>query len=225
MSDFVTFSSLLRVTTKYEMSVVRSQMLDVIRDAYPETFEGLAPSKTIGGGVFSGPTPHPNEVLNLFVQQKLASALPMAYYMAAQRGLDSLMYGRLPVGARLSPEILEAAIKGFTALREVEIDETHRLIFGPKGPHSCSASGCPSLNPTSPVALAAFHKVIDHIVGPPQRGTKVLQVPEFYEDRGGNLQCVGPGICSRYVERWASGHAELRKGVWAILTDVFGLGG
>ena len=70
MPDFVTFSSLLRITTKYELPTVRSQLLELVRDAYPETFEGLVPSKALGENVFSGPTPHPNEVLNLFVQQK-----------------------------------------------------------------------------------------------------------------------------------------------------------
>ena len=88
------------------MPAVRSQLLEVVRDAYPETFEGLAPSKQLGEMIFSGPTPHPNEVLNLFVQQKLTSALPMAYYMAAQRGLDSLMDRRLPASGCLSPDIL-----------------------------------------------------------------------------------------------------------------------
>ena len=89
--DFATFSSLLRVTTKYGMPDVRSQLLQVVRDAYPETFEGLGSSKPLGESIFSGPTPHPNEVLNLFVQQNLTSALPMAYYMATRRGPKSLM--------------------------------------------------------------------------------------------------------------------------------------
>ena len=72
--DFDTFSSLLRITTKYEMPAVRPQLLKVARDAYPETFEGVTPTKSLGESVFSGPTPHPNEVLNLFVRQNLTSA-------------------------------------------------------------------------------------------------------------------------------------------------------
>ena len=71
----------------------------------------------------------------------------------------------------------------------------------------------------------AYRKVFDHVVGPAQLGTKVLQVPEFYEDCGGEVQCVGPGICNSCVKRWESGHAELRKKVWAMLPDVFGLKG
>ena len=64
------------------MPTIRSQLLEVVRDAYPETFDGLGPSKPLGESIFDGRTPHPNEVLNLFVQQNLTSALPMAYYMA-----------------------------------------------------------------------------------------------------------------------------------------------
>jgi len=223
--DFMAFSSLLRILAKYEIPAVRSQLLGVVRDAYPEAFEGLAPSKLLGERVFSGPTPHPNAVLNLFVQQKLTSALPMAYYMATRRGLDSLMDRHLPCNAMLSPETLQSAIRGLMALREAELNETHHLIFGPKSSHTCSVSNCPSRTPTDPAALEAYQKVFDRIVGSSQSGTRVLQVPEFYEDRRGGLQCTGPGICSLCVERWESGHADLRRKAWATLPGVFGLKG
>ena len=221
--DFATFSSLLKITTKYEMPTVRSQLLEVVRDAYPETFERFTPSKPLGESAFSGPTPHPNAVLNLFVQQKLTSALPMAYYIATRRGLDSLMGERLPRTATLSPKTLQSAIGGLMALREVEFNETHRLIFGPKSSHSCSTPSCPSRTPSSPGAMEAYRKVFDRIMGPSQLGMKVLQVPGFYEDCGGDIQCVGSGICKSCVERWESGHAELRKKAWAMLPGVFGL--
>jgi hypothetical protein len=225
MPDFTTFSSLLRVTAKYEMPAIRSQLLVAVRDGYPETFEGLVSSKPLGEGVFGGPTPHPNEVLNLFVQQKLTSALPMAYYMATRRGPNSLVGRHLPRNATLSPEILQSTIKGLMALREMELTETHRLIFGPKGSHPCPVSNCPSHTPTGPAALEAYQKVFDHIVGSSQFGTKVLQVPEFYDDCRGDLQCIGHNICRSCVERWESGHAELRKKAWEALPDVFGLRG
>ena len=63
--DFTTFSSLLRISTKYEMPAVRSHLLDVVRDAYPERFEGVTPTRSLGETAFNGPTPHPNEVLKL----------------------------------------------------------------------------------------------------------------------------------------------------------------
>ena len=111
------------------------------------------------------------------------------------------------------------------ALREAELNETHGLIFGPKGTRSCSTSSCPSRTPTSPAAFEAYRKVFDRIAGSSQQGTKVLQVPEFYEECGGDVVCVGPGICSGCVESWESGHAELRKKVWTMLPEVFWLKG
>jgi len=205
------------------MPTVRSQILEVVRDAYPETFEGLSPSRPLGERVFSGRTPHPNEVLNLFVQQGLASALPMAYYMATRRGPNSLIGSHLPRGATLSTELLQSTIRGLMTLRQAELNETHRLIFGPKGSHPCSTSNCPSRTPAGTAALEAYQSVFDHVVDSSQLGTKVLEVPEFYEDHGGDLRSVEPGICSSCVERWESGHAELRKKTWATLPDAFGL--
>ena len=207
------------------MPTVRSQMLEVIPGAYPETFEGLKPSKPLGESVFSGPTPHPNEVLNLFVQQNLTSALPMAYYMATRRGLNSLMDRNLSRNAILSPEILQSAIAGLMVLREVELSEGHHLVFDPNGSHLRCAPNCPSRTPTGPAALEARRKVLDHLVGSVQSGTRVLEVPEFYEDRGGVVRCVGPGVCGDCVGRWESGHAELRRKAWGMLPDVFGLKG
>ena len=121
MLDFSTFSSLLRITAKYELPAVQPKLLEVVHDAYPETFERLAPTKALGDNIFSGPTPHPNEVLNLFVQQNLKSALPMAYYLAVRRGSDSLMDRCLPQCATLPPEILQSAIGGLMTLREEDL--------------------------------------------------------------------------------------------------------
>ena len=131
----------------------------------------------------------------------------------------------LPHNASLSPKTLRSAITGLMALREAELNETHDLIFESKSSHPCSTNNCPLRTPTGPAALAAYRKVFGRIVGSSHLGTKVLQVPEFYEDRDGELQCVGPGVCSTCVERWGSGHAELRRKVWATLPDIFGLKG
>ena len=204
------------------MPTVRSQLLEVVRDAYPETFERLSPSKPLGESIFNGPTPHPNEVLNLFVQQNLTFALPMAYYMAARRGLDSLMDGTPSWSGALSPGTLRSAVRGLMTLREAELNETHRLVFGPQSSRPRSVP-CPSCTSTDSATLEAYQKVFDRIVGSSQPGTKVLQVPDFHENLGDDVQCVGPGICSGCVARWESGHAELRNNIWATLPYIFGL--
>ena len=219
MPDFATFSSLLRITTKYEMPNVRSQLLEVIRDAYPETFEGLDPSKALGESVFSGPTPHPNAVLNLFVQQNLTSALPMAYYMAVRRGPMSLVGRGLPASARLPPETLQATIQGLFTLREMELKETHRLIFGSKGSRSCSQLNCPSRNAMGPGVSEAHQKIVDRIVDTVRSGTKLLQVLSLREVCGGDSL----EFCEGCVGAWETGHADMRKKAWTALPDVFGL--
>ena len=219
MPDFTTFSSLLRITAKYELPGVRSRLLKIIRDAYPETFEGLIPSKRLGESVFSGRTPHPNEVLNLFVQQEITFALPMAYYMAVRRGPHSLMNPRHSASTRLPPETLEVAIEGLMALREMELKDTHSLIL-----ESTISCPCPSLNCTSPKTLGpemlgVERKIVDQITGSSQSGTKILQVLSWSGVCGSEFS----GVCKRCVERWESRHAGMRKKAWAALPGVFGL--
>jgi len=200
------------------MPAVRSRLLKAIRDAYPVTFEGLDPSKALGETVFSGPTPHPNTVLNLFVQQKLTSALPMAYYMAVRRGLDSLMDARFPECARLPPAILQVAIKGLFALREMELRETDHLILGLRGPHL--PSNCPTYVARDPRLSEAHQKVIGRITDSSRSGTRLLQVLSLGEICGGDYY----GFCEDCVKEWEYGHAEVRKKAWAALPRVFGLG-
>ena len=216
MPDFVTFSSLLRIATKYELPSVRSQLLELVHDAYPETFEGLVPSKVLGENIFSGPTPHPNEVLNLFVRQRLTSTLPMAYYMAARKGLRSLMNAHHPTRARLSPVTLQTAAEGLMTLREMELKEVHRLITTP---HRCLSQGCVSPKVLGPGASDAERKIIDQIIGSSQSGTRVLQVFSLNDICGDGLD----GFCKNCEEWWESGHVEVRKKAWTALPSAFGL--
>ena len=203
------------------MPTVRPQLIEVVRDAYPETFEGVTPTKSLGESVFSGRTPHPNEVLNLFVQQGLISALPMAYYMAARRGIDSLMNESLLQNATLSPKILRSALKGFVALRELELNETYCLVLGSKASHRCSSPNCPSRDATGPRVTDAHKKTIDRITNSTQSGTKVLEVLVLSSvDEG-----VADGFCEECAKGWENGHVEVRKRAWNMLTDVFGLRG
>ena len=81
----------------------------------PENFVGLNPSKALGEIAFNTPKPHSNFVLNIFALQELTSALPMAYYMAARRGLDSPMDARLLPSATLSSQMTRSATHGLMA--------------------------------------------------------------------------------------------------------------
>ena len=200
------------------MPAVRSELLGFINDAYPEAFDGVTPPKVLGEGIFSGPAPHPNEVLNLFIQQKLTSALPMAYYMAVRRGVDSLMDERLPQRTTLPPEVLRSAMKGLITLRELELNETHRLVLRSKVPHS--SANCPSRK-MGPEASDAHQRIVGLITGFSRSGTKVLEVLSLSSLCGGD----SPEFCESCVRGWEAGHIEVRKRAWDMMPNAFGLKG
>ena len=223
--DFSTFSSLLRVSTNYEMLSVRAQLLETIRDAYPEDFEGVNPSKTLGENVFGGPKPHPNAVLNLFVRHGVTWALPMAYYMAARRGLGSLMDPQLSQSATLSSQTLRSAMGGLMALREMELKETYRIVFTPKDGTNrvgCSSTQCPSQKSKGVLdagVVAAHQRVYDRITGSKVGATRILQVLGASEFAGD----TGSEFCQVCVKKIQVAHAEVRGKAWAALPEVFGL--
>ena len=206
------------------MPDLRAQLLETIRDAYPENFEGLDPSKTLGENVFDAPKPHPNAVLNLFVQQKVTSALPMAYYMAVRRGSDSLMDARLPSSATLSSQTLRSAIRGLIALREMELKETHRVVFKTSDLVGCSSTDCPSRHSKGLLdadIIRAHQRIFDRITGSAVGGTRILQVlsaSEFAEDTESKF-------CQVCAEKMQAAHAEVRRKAWAVLPEVFCLRG
>ena len=223
--DFSTFSSLLRVSSHYEMTNLRARLLQTICQAYPKDFEGLDPSKALGENIFEEPKPHPNAVLNLFVQQKVTSALPVACYMAARRGLSSLMDTRLPSSATLSGQTLRSAIQGLMALREMELKETHRIVFTTKDASNrvgCSSTDCPSRRSKGLLdeeTIGAHQRTFDRITGSAVGGTRVLQVlseSEFVEDTESKF-------CHVCVKKMQTAHAEVRRRAWVALPGVFGL--
>ena len=206
------------------MPNLRARLLKTVRDAYPETFEGLGPSKVLGENVFDGPKPHPNAVLNLLIQQKVASALPMAYYMAARRGSDSLMDPRLPSSATLSGKTLRSATRGLMALREMELKESYKIAFTIKD--SAHSIGCGSqeclcwkARISDAAAIRACQQVFDRIIWSVVGGTRILQVlsaSEFTENTGSKF-------CQVCVKKIQVAHAEMRRKAWTALQEVFGL--
>ena len=203
------------------MPGLRTRLIETVRDAYPTSFTGLNPSRLLGEDAFDGPKPHPNAVLNLFIQQKVTSALPMAYYMAARRGLDSLMDTRLPSSATLSGQTLGSAIRGLVALREMELKETHRIAFmigGDTG--GCSSTECPSLQvPSDTGIVRGYQQAFDRITGTANDGTRILQLlsaSELAEDPESTFS----QSCEEGMQK---AHADVKKRAWAALPEVFGL--
>ena len=130
------------------------------------------------------------------------------------------MDGSLPRSATLPPGVLQSAMKGLMALRELELGETHHLIFKPETTPPCSTPRCPSRTRAGPVALDAYRKVFNHVVGSSKSGTKVLQVPKFYGDE---FVRVSGGACLHCLVDWGVEHENLRRKAWVKLPEVFGL--
>jgi hypothetical protein len=88
--EFTVFVSLLRMTTKYGLSDIREGLVEDLKIAYPTEWEDFEAAKIVGEDIFGSPKPHPNEVLNLFLEQKIKFALPFAAYRAGLGGPSSL---------------------------------------------------------------------------------------------------------------------------------------
>jgi hypothetical protein len=141
----------------------------------------------------------------------------MAYYMAARKGLDSLMDGSLPQSATVTPEVLRSAARGLTVLRELELNETCYLVLGQS--NSCSSPNCPSRNTTGPRVSDAHKKVVKRITDSSRSATKVLEVLSLR----GVAEIESTGFCESCVKGWEDGHAEVRRKAWDILPHAFGL--
>jgi len=72
------------------------------------------------------PTPHRNGVLNFLIQQKVASAVQVLHSGSEVPGFASSCETRLP-------EIPQVTMKCLPLHRETELENTHRLVFCPKG--------------------------------------------------------------------------------------------
>jgi len=70
-----------------------------------------------------------------------------------------------------------------------------------------------------PGVSEAHQKVVDRIVDSAYTGTKILEVLSLKEICGDD--CFG--FCESCVDGWEAGHADVRKNVWGVLPDVFGL--
>jgi len=108
--EFTVFASLLRMATKYDLSNVRDQLIKDIKGAYPTKREAYEAGEVLGEDVFGSPTPHPNAVLNLFLEQSVRIALPFAFYRASVGGFSAIVSDK--PGTVLPRHVLATTING-----------------------------------------------------------------------------------------------------------------
>ena len=128
------------------------------------------------------------------------------------------MDDRLSPSGTLSGQTLRSATRGLTALREMELEETHRIVFTVKDATDavdCSSVCCPLWART----VGAYRRAFDRIAGSGVEGTRILQVlsdGEFARDTGSEF-CL---VCA---EEMRAAHGGVRREAWTALPVLFGL--
>ena len=198
------------MTTKYGFSDVRDQLLKDLKGAYPTRWQDFRNARILGEGVFGSPKPHPNAVLNLFVAQNVAFAIPFAAYRASIGGFSVLM-GEKP-GAVLPGYTLTATVHGMHNLRSMAAHSARKIAYGGDLRVCPDGAVCVlriSNNPIKP-RLEAMEKIYDAMVA--QREGGILAPPSL-----GHLLCT---TCAKYVQE---AHASWGSFCWGKLALVFNI--
>ena len=85
---YAVFASLLRLATKYGFSDVRDGLVGDLKSSYPAKWEDFRATEVLGEDIFGSHKPHPNAILNLFLEQKITFGLPFAAYRAGRAGFS-----------------------------------------------------------------------------------------------------------------------------------------
>lgn len=200
--DFTTFSSLLRLTTKYKFQEIRTQILLDLLPAYPTQLSEYKASPSLGEAVFGSPLPHPNTVLNLFVTCEVPFTLPFAYYRASIAG-DPASLNTSAGGFVLPPNTLKVALRGQAQLKTEQVQLAKKLAL-----QDCPGwLGCSGKIPSNRV------EVFDWIH--PKVATKkgILERGDF----------VGPKYCSQCLQTFAKELSKAQADTWEKLPSYFSL--
>ena len=196
--DFATFSSLLRMTTKYQFKELRSQILLDLLPAYPTKLSEYEKSSCRGETVFGSPTPHPHSVLNLFLACNVGFALPFAYYRACIAG-DPASFATSAEEAALPPDTLEMALRGQARLKREEVGLAKKVAF-----RDCAKGG----------ELAGRRAEVFNWIHPgmvTQSG--ILERGEFKESK----------YCAPCSQSCVQELSEAKENTWENLPSYFGL--
>ena len=206
---FCDFSSLLRLSTKYQINSIHDVLLTNLRAAYTPGQDGgnVTP---FYHGYFEDPQPHPNEVLKLFHECRVDFALPFAFYEACVAGIKSLT--NTDPSVKLPPVPLSQAVRGFCTLQEWEWKLARNILFLDRQSHT--SSRC------RPLDLRSTDS------GSPLRDILRAMYPEFGITAGGILHILdfpGGDNCVDCVRRWNEIKQQAKMELWKSLPEIFGM--
>jgi len=207
--EFTVFASLLRMTTKYGFSDIREALVEDLKGAYPTKWEDFETAKVLGENVFGSPNPHPNAVLNLFLEQRIKFALPFAAYRAGLGGPPTHASER--PGTVLPRLTLAYIIHGMGGMRRTMACAVQRVAYTWEL-GACPKSAC----------------ILGVGVGPAKQGMKVLDriSSVLLQNSGGDVLSslrLGDPFCADCTKQLKNIHREYRKQVvWVRLPSLLG---
>ena len=123
------FAALLRLSMKYELGGVRKILIHRAQKHYPvgmSDYERTMKEHGTAAAAAFTISPHPNEVLKLFWECEVKQCLPVAFYEATVRGVNSLTSSKL--NTSLPPQILTSAIKALAAFNSKRMDHVRATL-------------------------------------------------------------------------------------------------
>ena len=202
---FREFSSLLRLSTKYEIPRIRDPLINHLRTTW-----NVGAVTPIHRGRFVDPQPHPNEVLKLFHECRVDFALPFAFYEACDAGIKSLT--NTDPSIKLPPVALSQAVRGFCTLKEWEWKLARSILFLDRQSHT--SNRCRPLDIRSTGSGSPLQDVLRAIYpGFGVRTGGILHAPDF--PYGNN--------CVDCLRRWNEIKDQAKEELWRSLPEIFGL--
>ena len=199
------------MVTKYGFSDVRGALVEDLKGAYPTKWEDFKAARVLGEDVFGSPKPHPNAVLNLFLEQNTKFALPFAAYRACLGGFPALVSDR--PGTLLPRLTLASIIHGMGLIRRTMTHAAYGIVHSRPG--VCPDRLCVLSVGVGPTEgrREVLKKVYDVIIGGSEGD--MLSRPSL-----GALACVN---CAEWLEK---AYAACRKDfVWVALPSLLGWSG
>lgn len=165
------------MAAKYGFSDVCEGLVEDLKGAYPTEWKDFRITKVLGEDIFGLPKPHPNAVLNLFLEHNIKFALPLAAYRAALGGFSSLISDG--PGMTLPRLSLASAIYGMESIRQATVQALHSIVYGRLG--VCPQGACVLSVSTKRMEprMEALKKVIDIVI---EKGTGDMLSPPSLGD-------------------------------------------
>jgi hypothetical protein len=198
------FAALLRLSMKYAMEGVRKMLIHRVQKYYPvkvlEYERVMNDHGTAAAAAFTL-SPHPNEVLKLFWECEVKQCLPVAFYEATVRGINSLTSSKTKVS--LPPQILTPALKALATFNSNHVDHVRSNME--------TFRTCALCKRTNLI-------FVEHWLAPTKGDLSLSPL----RDPGLRTE-VARVLCDICVDELAESDCTFRHSVWDELPGLFGL--